>query len=94
MPKETLEGADVEEMLSTEVEAVPEPPSDSEPKLVAEPLGKTGFTVRELDEPKMVLVRCLAPVLKKSNHKRCYRADTFMESEEWVKAHEADLERL
>ena len=46
------------------------------------------------EEPTMVLVRCMAPWLKKSNHRRCYRADTFMESEEWVKAHEADLERL
>ncbi len=46
------------------------------------------------DMPTMILVRCKVPMSKRSDGKRCYRADTFMETEEWVEAHEADLERI
>ena len=79
VPKPASEGADVEDMLSIEVEESAECPPEPEPTP---------------DEPTRILVRCKVPMSKRSDGKRCYRADTFMETEEWAEAHEADLERI
>ena len=46
------------------------------------------------DLPSEARVRCKAQFLKKWDRRRCYRDDIFTAPEEWIVAHEGDLERL